>query len=101
VVAFSGHVHGFEYIVRQTAHYVTTAGGGGPRGPMAADRPFDRYRGRDCPQPKGDGVLRPFNYLLLREADEQLTIDVHGFCRGDSAVSLLDTIQVPLPSRSN
>jgi hypothetical protein len=98
VVAFSGHIHGFEYIVRENVHYLTTAGGGGPRGPMAEERPFDRYAGRDCPQPNGDRVLRPFNYLLLRERPELLTIEVRGFCRGDGAVSRLDTIQIPIPS---
>jgi hypothetical protein len=96
VVAFSGHIHGFEYIVRDNIPYITTAGGGGPRGPMAEERPFDRYQGRDCPQPKGDKVLRPFNYLLLREEREQLTIDVRGFCRGDAAVGRLDTIRLPI-----
>lgn len=97
VVAFSGHVHGFEYIVREGVHYVTTAGGGGPRGPIADERPFDRYRGPDCPQPDSDVVLRPFNYVLLREDNAQLTIDVRGFCRGDDGVRDLNRIAVPLP----
>jgi hypothetical protein len=65
---------------------------------MAAERPFDRYAGKDCPQPKSDEVFRPFNYVLLREGREQLTIEVRGFCRGDDAVHLLDTIQVPIAS---
>jgi len=98
VVAFNGHVHGFEYIVRNDIHYVTTGGGGGPRGPMAAERPFDRYAGKDCPQQNGEDVFRPFNYLLLRDEGSQLTIDVRGFCRGDNAVSLLDTLRVPIRS---
>jgi Icc-related predicted phosphoesterase len=98
VVVFNGHVHGFEYIVRENVHYVTTAGGGGPRGPMAAERPFDRYAGKDCLEPNGEDVLRPFNYLLLRREREQLTIEVRGFCRGDNAAGLLDTIRVPVPS---
>jgi hypothetical protein len=98
VVVFNGHIHGFEYIVRDDIHYVTTAGGGGPRGPMAADRPFDRYAGKDCPQPNGEDIFRPFNYLLLREDTRQLTIEVRGLCRGDSAVDLLDTIRIPIQS---
>jgi hypothetical protein len=100
VVAFSGHVHGFEYIVRNGVRYVTSAGGGGPRGPLADERPFDSYRGPDCPQ--GNGVvLRPFNYLLLREQPDRLTIEVQGFCRGDDAIRTLDTIEVPVsPSKS-
>jgi hypothetical protein len=96
LVAFSGHVHGLEYIVREGVHYVTTAGGGGPRGAMAAERPFDRYRGPDCPQPGGDEVFRPFNYLLLREGADELTIEIRGFCSGDAAISRLDTIDIPL-----
>jgi hypothetical protein len=98
VVAFNGHVHGFEYIVRRDIHYVTTGGGGGPRGPMSAERLFDRYAGKDCPQPNGEDVFRPFNYLLLRDEGKQLTIEVRGFCRGDNAVSLLDTLRVPIRS---
>jgi len=96
VVAFSGHVHGFEHLVVSNIHYVTTAGGGGARGPLAAERPFDRYRGPDCPQPKGGIVLRPFNYVLVREIDNRLTIDIRGFCRGDDGVRSLDTIEIPL-----
>lgn len=96
VVAFSGHVHGFEHIVMTDIHYVTTAGGGGARGPLAEVRPFDRYRGPGCPQPEGDTVLRPFNYVLVRETGNQLTIDIRGFCRGDDAVRSLDTIEIPL-----
>jgi hypothetical protein len=41
-------------------------------------------------------VFRPFNYVLLREDDAQLTIEVRGFCRGDAGVRDLNTIAVPL-----
>ena len=96
VVAFSGHVHGFEYIVRNGVHYVTTAGGGGPRGPLADERPGDRYQGPDCVQPDNGAVLRPFNYVLLRQEGTELKLDVRGFCRGDVGVRGLNTISVPL-----
>lgn len=95
VIAFSGHVHGLEYIVAEGVHYFTTAGGGGPRGPMAAERPGDRYAGRDCIQPDGE-VFRPFNYLLLRRTEAGLAVDIRGFCRGDPGVERLDAIILPL-----
>ena len=72
------------------------AGGGGPRGPMADERPLDLYRGRDCPQPDTGEVFRPFNYALLRETGDRLTIDIRGFCRGDAGITSLDTIEIPL-----
>ena len=96
VVGFSGHIHGYEYIVRNGVSYVTTAGGGGPRGAMAEERALDRYRGPDCPQPESTKVFRPFNYVLLRLAPDRLTLDVRGFCRGDDVIRNLDTIEIPL-----
>jgi len=96
VVVFNGHIHGFEYIVRDGVHYLTTAGGGGPRGPMANERQYDRYRGPDCPQPGDGAVFRPYNYVLLSEAPDRLTVEIRGFCRGDAAVSVLDRVDIPL-----
>lgn len=96
VVVFNGHVHGFEYIVRGGVPYVTTAGGGGPRGPIAEVRPDDHYRGPNCTRERDGATLRPFNYVLLHEAADRLRIDVRGFCRGDEAVRQLDTIEIPL-----
>lgn len=96
VVAFSGHMHGFEYIVRDGVHYVTTAGGGGPRGAMAEQRPFDLYGGPDCPQTRSGKVFRPFNYVLLRPMPDRLVLDVRGFCGGDDAIERLDSIEIPL-----
>jgi hypothetical protein len=94
-IAFSGHIHGYEHIVRDGIHHFTTAGGGGPRGPMPAGPRADAYRGPDCVSETGE-VLRPFNYLLLRETEQSLRIEVRGFCRGDPAVRVLDTIEIGL-----
>ena len=96
VVAFSGHIHGLEYIVRDGVHYFTTAGGGGPRGPMAAARSFDRYQGPNCTRARDSAVLRPYNYLLVRELQGKLNIEIRGFCRGDDAVATLERIEIPL-----
>jgi hypothetical protein len=96
VIVFNGHVHGFEHIVRNGVHYITTAGGGGPRGAMADERPLDVYRGRDCPQPDDRGIFRPFNYALLSERPGGISIDIHGFCRGDDEVEVLDSIAIDL-----
>jgi hypothetical protein len=96
VVVFNGHMHGFEYLVRDGVHYVTTAGGGGPRGAMAEQRPFDRYRGPDCPQAGSGKVLRPFNYVLLSRTPDGLAIEVRGFCGGGDAIAWLDAIEIVL-----
>jgi Icc-related predicted phosphoesterase len=95
VLAVSGHVHGLEYIVRDGVRYLTTGGGGGPRGPMGEERPFDEYRGRDCPQADGSD-FRPLNYVLLRRAESSLKLEIRGFCRGDPDVELLDSIEIAL-----
>jgi hypothetical protein len=96
VVAVSGHIHGLEYIVRGGVQYVTTAGGGGPRGPMGPRGEFDRYAGPECPQPDSGEVFRPFNYLLLTASAARLQIAIRGFCKGDAAVSDLATIEIAL-----
>ena len=96
VVAFAGHIHGFEYIVRDGVHYVTTAGGGGPRGPMGEDRADDFYDGPSCRRERDGALLRPFNYALLQREADSIRIDVRGFCRADPEVRLLTTIEIPL-----
>jgi hypothetical protein len=64
---------------------------------MGEERPFvDRYRGPDCPDDMPGRMLRPFNYVLLRQEPDRLVIDVRGFCRNDAEITLLDTIEVPL-----
>jgi hypothetical protein len=94
VMAFSGHVHGFEYIVREGVHYVTTAGGGGPRGPLGEERPDDRYRGPDCPRPEDGAALRPLNYLLLRRSSAGIEIELRGLCSAEESVRVLDRIDL-------
>lgn len=95
VLAVSGHVHGLEYIVRDGVPYLTTGGGGGPRGPMAAETPFDEYRGPDCPQANGDD-FRPLNYVLIHHDDANLRLEIRGLCHGDESVRSLDTIEIAL-----
>lgn len=96
VVVFSGHIHGYEHIVRDGVPYFTTAGGGGPRGALANERPGDFYRGPDCPQSDDRPPLRPFNYMLLDTTPERLLLEVRGLCRGDAEVRTLDRIEIPL-----
>jgi hypothetical protein len=96
IVVFNGHVHGFEYRVRNGVHYVTTAGGGGPRGPMPAGPTPDDYQGDTCVRTRDGAILRPYNYVLLRERADKLEIEVRGFCRGDTEVRSLDRIEVDL-----
>jgi hypothetical protein len=63
---------------------------------MAAERPFDRYQGPNCTRPKDGALLRPLNYLLLRESRRALTIEIRGFCHADEPVRTLASIQIPL-----
>lgn len=95
VVAFSGHIHGYEDILHDGIHYITTAGGGGPRGPLADERPDDVYAGPDCIREQDGALLRPFNYVLLTADDAALHIEVRGFCSADPDVRRLDSIDIP------
>jgi hypothetical protein len=95
VIVFNGHVHGLEYILRDGVHYVTTAGGGGPRGPLAEETPDDRYRGPDCEREEQGDVVRPFNYVLLRESVAGIEMEIRGFCGAGESVRELDRIEVP------
>lgn len=92
VVGFSGHIHGYEYFVRDGLHLVTTGGGGGPRGPMAEQRPYDEYAGPDCPGSDEGAWLRPLNYLLLRYSATEIRIEVRGLCGAGESVRVLDSI---------
>jgi len=96
VVVMSGHIHGFEHIVRNGVHYVTTAGGGGPRGPMGERGDDDRYAGPECLRARDGETLRPFNYVLVAEAADRIRISVRGFCKGDPEVRELDSFDVAL-----
>jgi hypothetical protein len=94
-IVLSGHVHGFEYLVRDGVHYVTTAGGGGARGPLADTRPDDRYRGPDCEREERGDVVRPFNYVLLRGSTAGIELAIRGFCGNGDSVRDLDRIELP------
>lgn len=93
-VVMNGHVHGYEHLLKDGIHYFTTAGGGGPRGPLGADRPGDVYQGPDCETNDDGSVIRPFNYLLISPGEDALTIDVRGFCRADPEVRVLESTEV-------
>jgi hypothetical protein len=98
-IVVAGHVHGYEHLLIDGVHYVTSAGGGGPRGLLHAGRPNDVYAGRDCLRDEAGRVLRPFNYLLIEAAEAEIQVTVRGFCRGDAAVEVLESFRVPLPVR--
>lgn len=95
VAVFSGHIHGYEHIVSDGMQFITTAGGGGPRGPMTPERNPDAYRGPNCIDDRG-AVLRPFNYILLSESQTQIDLEVRGFCRGDAEIRVLEKFTIPL-----
>jgi UDP-2,3-diacylglucosamine pyrophosphatase LpxH len=98
-IVIAGHVHGYERLLIDRIHYVTTAGGGGPRGLLEAERPNDVYAGRDCRRDAAGRVQRPFNYLLIDAGANEIEVTVRGFCRGDAAVGVLESFRVPLPDR--
>jgi hypothetical protein len=96
-VVIAGHAHGYEHLLIDGVHYLVSAGGGGPRGLLAAARPNDIYDGRDCSRDESGRVLRPFNYLLIEPGDAELIVTVRGFCRADEAVSIVDEFRISLP----
>ncbi len=84
-IVFNGHIHGFEHFLVGKTHFVTTAGGGGPRVAMPAAPETGLYSGPQCLQLNGN-TLRPFNYVLVRRRADSLAVEVRGFCRGDDSV---------------
>lgn len=96
----SGHEHGYEHMRVGGVDFVISAGGGGPRDALAAERPRDVYAGPDCRRGASGTVVRPFNYLLLTREPGALEVRVRGLCRGDTRVVALESFRIPLPERS-
>jgi len=93
-IVINGHVHGYEHQIIDGIHYVTSAGGGGPRGWLAADRPHDVYGGRNCATDSEHAVLRPLNYLLVRRLEGAVRIEVRGLCSGEERVDVLESFTI-------
>jgi hypothetical protein len=96
-IVIAGHVHGYEHLVIDGSHYIITAGGGGPRTELAAERPNDVYRGPDCSRDELGQILRPFNYLLIERRAAALDFAVRGFCGGTDDVAVIESFEVQLP----
>lgn len=99
-VVVSGHAHGYEHALVDGRHYIVSGGGGGPRSPLAPERPDDVYAGRDCAELPSGHVLRPFNYLLLHARRGSLEITVRGFCSDDATVDVLERFTIAVPERT-
>lgn len=93
----SGHEHGYEHLLVDGVHFVVTAGGGGPRDWLTAERPHDVYAGPNCAADASGRVLRPFNYLLIRRAPAALNVAVRGLCKQDRRARELASFDIPLP----
>jgi UDP-2,3-diacylglucosamine pyrophosphatase LpxH len=96
-VVINGHIHGYEHLVIDGIHYVTTAGGGGPRGWLAPERPNDVYPGPDCGRNELGQIQRPFNYLLIERRSASLAVTVRGFCNAADTPTVLESFEIPLP----
>jgi Icc-related predicted phosphoesterase len=92
----SGHVHGYEHLMVDNRHFVVSAGGGGSRSRLFAERPNDVYRGRVCDIDEDDRPLRPYNYALLDLGSDAIDVTIRGFCRTDASVEVLETFSIPL-----
>jgi UDP-2,3-diacylglucosamine pyrophosphatase LpxH len=95
-VVIAGHIHGYEHLVIDGTHYVITAGGGGPRGWLAAERPNDVYPGPDCARDELGLIQRPFNYLLIERRAAALSVTTHGFCNAEERPAVLESFEIPL-----
>lgn len=89
-VVVNGHIHGFEHLEFDGVHFITTAGGGGPRVAMPKTGSADLYRGPECELPESASVVRPFNYLIVTPLPGRLSIEVRGFCTDNEPVRSLD-----------
>jgi hypothetical protein len=95
-VVIAGHIHGYEHLVIDDIHYVITAGGGGPRSWLAAERPNDVYEGPECARDELGQVQRPFNYLLIERRAAALAVTVRGLCSVADDADVLETFEIPL-----
>jgi len=93
-VVITGHIHGYEHLVVDGIHYVITAGGGGPRTLLAAERPNDAYRGPECSHDELGQVQRPFNYLLIERRTAAIGFTVRGFCAETDDVSVIESFEI-------
>jgi UDP-2,3-diacylglucosamine pyrophosphatase LpxH len=96
-IVITGHIHGYEHLLVDGIHYFITAGGGGPRGLLGAERPDDVYAGPDCFRDEWGRVRRPFNYLLIERRAASVDITARGFCPGDAAITTIEQYEIPLP----
>jgi hypothetical protein len=96
-VVIAGHIHGYEHLVIDDVHYVITAGGGGPRGWLAAGGPNDVYPGPDCARDELGLIQRPFNYLLIERGRASLAVTMRGFCFTDDRPEVLESFEISLP----
>ena len=95
-IVVSGHIHGFEHIVHDGVHFITSGGGGGPRVAMPETGALDQYRGPECRDADRSITRRPFNYLVVTPAANLLTIHVRGFCDRDDPIEVLHSIEIEL-----
>jgi hypothetical protein len=96
-VMITGHIHGYEHLVIDDVHYVTTAGGGGPRSWLATERPNDVYSGPDCARDELGLIQRPFNYLLIERRPTALAVTMRGFCFPEDQPTVLESFEISLP----
>jgi hypothetical protein len=96
-VVIAGHIHGYEHLVIDDVHYVITAGGGGPRGWLAAEGPNDVYPGPDCARDELGLIQRPFNYLLIERGRASLAVTMRGFCFTEDRPEVLESFEISLP----
>jgi hypothetical protein len=96
-VVIAGHIHGYEHLVIDGMHYIITAGGGGPRTELAAERPNDVYPGPDCARDELGLIQRPFNYLLVERRVGALAMTVRGFCNPADRAAVIESFEIPIP----
>ncbi len=79
----SGHAHTYERFHKDGKTFIVSGGGGGPRVKLDIDKDDhkDLYKG---PSP------RPFNYLLINEKENGISITVKGLIKGEIKFRILE-----------
>ncbi len=71
-IMMSGHVHGYEHFIKNDRHYVTSAGGGGPRGKLRTPLRHPSAIVQASPNPPPSPI--PLHFCIFESNAESATL---------------------------